>query len=92
MGTMQFRNPQARSSALTTLRTLQPRALGFLNRVVPLVSVSNSYVVATVKQTVATSFDQWIRIFTATLIRCMLCSWIYMYIHVRIYLPYLCIH
>ena len=38
-----YGNPRALSSALATLRTLQPRALGFLNRVVPLVSASNYY-------------------------------------------------
>ena len=38
---MVFRNPQALSSALTALGTLQPRAFGFLNIVDPLVSVSN---------------------------------------------------
>ena len=43
-----YRNPRALSSALATLGTLQPRALGFLNRVVPLVSASNYYVVALV--------------------------------------------
>ena len=36
MGT--YRNPRALCSALATLGTLQPRALGFLNRIVPLVS------------------------------------------------------
>ena len=40
-----YRNPWALSSALATLGTLQPRALGFLNRVVPLVSASNYYLV-----------------------------------------------
>ena len=39
-----YRNPRALSSALATLGTLQPRALVFLNRVVPLVSASNYYV------------------------------------------------
>ena len=34
----------ALSSALVALRTLQPRAFGFLNHVDPLVSVSNCYV------------------------------------------------
>jgi len=38
-----YRNPRALSSALATPGTLQPRALGFLNRVVPLVSASNYY-------------------------------------------------
>ena len=41
-----YRNPRALSSALATLGTLQPRALGFLNRVVPLVSASNYYILA----------------------------------------------
>ena len=40
---MVFRNPQALSSALAALGTLQPRAFGFLNTVDPLVSVSNYY-------------------------------------------------
>ena len=31
-----YRNPRALSSALATLGTLQPGALGFLNRVVPI--------------------------------------------------------
>ena len=44
MGCTQFRNPRALSSALTALGMLQPRALRFLNRVDPLVSVSNLYV------------------------------------------------
>ncbi len=44
MGTTGFRNPQALSSALTALGTLQPRAFGFLNPVVPLVLLSNLYV------------------------------------------------
>ena len=40
-----FRNPRALSSALAALGTLQPRALGFLKRVDPSVSVSNLYIV-----------------------------------------------
>ena len=44
MGSTRFRNPQALSSALASLGTLQPRAFGFLNRVDPLVSASNLYV------------------------------------------------
>ena len=41
MGSTLFRDPQARSSgALAALGTLQPRAVGSLNRVDPLVSVS----------------------------------------------------
>ena len=40
-----YRNPRALSNALATLGTLQPRALGFLNRVVPwsrrLTTISN---------------------------------------------------
>ena len=43
MGSTRFRNPRALNSALAVLGTLQPRALGFLNRVDPLVSVSNLY-------------------------------------------------
>ena len=39
-----YRNPQTLSSALATFRMLQPRALRFLNRIIPLVSVSNYYV------------------------------------------------
>ena len=39
-----FRDPQAQSSALAALGTLQPRAFGSLNRVHPLDSVSNYYV------------------------------------------------
>ena len=39
-----FRDPQARSSALAALGTLQPRAFGSLNRVETLDSVSNYYV------------------------------------------------
>ena len=38
MGSTRFRNPWALSSALAALGTLQPKALGFLNRVDPLVS------------------------------------------------------
>ena len=43
MGSTLFRDPQARSSALAALGTLQPRAFGSLNRVDPLDSVSNYY-------------------------------------------------
>ena len=43
MGPTLFRDPQARSSALAALGTLQPRALVSLNRVDPLDSVSNYY-------------------------------------------------
>ena len=43
--TKQFSNPRALSSTLTVLRTLQPRAFGLLNRLVPLVLVSNYYIV-----------------------------------------------
>ena len=42
-GTKQFSNPQALSSTLTALRTLQPRAFGLLNRLVHLVLASNYY-------------------------------------------------
>ena len=45
MGSMLFRDPQARSSALAALGMLQPRAFRSLNRVDPLDSVSNYYVV-----------------------------------------------
>ena len=44
MGSMVFRNPQALSSALAAFGTLQPRALGFLNTVDPLDTVSNCYI------------------------------------------------
>ena len=44
MVSMLFRDPQARSSALAALRTLQPRAFGSLNRVETLDSVSNYYI------------------------------------------------
>ena len=40
MVTKLFRNPQALSSALAMLGTLQPRALGFLNSLVTLVLAS----------------------------------------------------
>ena len=43
--TKQFRNPRALSSALAVLRALQPRAFGFLNRLVTLASTSNYYIV-----------------------------------------------
>ena len=39
-----FRDPQALSSALATLGTLQPRAFGSLNRVETLDSASNYYI------------------------------------------------
>ena len=39
-----FRDPQARSSALAALGTLQPQAFGSLNRVETLDSSSNYYV------------------------------------------------
>ena len=45
MGTKRFSNPQALSSALAALGTLQPRAIGLLNRLVPLVLASNYYIV-----------------------------------------------
>ena len=44
MGSKLFRNPQALSSALTALGTLQPRAFVFLNNLDPLDSVSNYYI------------------------------------------------
>ena len=45
MGSMRFRIPPALSSVLAALGTLQLRAVGFLNRVDPLVSSSNYYIV-----------------------------------------------
>jgi len=45
MGSTRFRNPRALSSALATLGTLRPRALGFLNPVDPMDSISNLYLV-----------------------------------------------
>ena len=47
--TKRLRNPLALSSALALLGTLQPQALGFLNRLVTLVSASNLYVDAAIK-------------------------------------------
>ena len=44
MGTKRFSNPRALSSALAALETLQPRAFGLLNRLVPLVLASNYYI------------------------------------------------
>ena len=44
MVTKRFRNPRALSSALASLGMLQPQALGFLNRLVTLVSASNLYI------------------------------------------------
>ena len=44
MGSTQFGNPRALSRALAVLGTLQPRALGFLNHVDPLVSVCTVHV------------------------------------------------
>ena len=43
MGSTLFRDPQAWSSALAALGTLQSQAFGSLNRVHPLDSVSNYY-------------------------------------------------
>ena len=43
MGSMLFKYPQALSSALAMLRTLQPRAFGYINHVDPSNSVSNYY-------------------------------------------------
>ena len=43
MGSTLFRNPRALSSALTTLGSLQPRAIGFLNRVDPSDLAPNYY-------------------------------------------------
>ena len=44
-GTKRFSNPQALSSPLAALGTLQPRAFGLLNRLVLLVLASNYYTV-----------------------------------------------
>ena len=44
MASTLFRDPQARSSALAALGTLQPRAFGSQNRVETLDSVSNYYI------------------------------------------------
>ena len=41
-----FRDPQARSSVLAALGTLQPRAFGSLNRVETLDSASNYYLMS----------------------------------------------
>ena len=41
--TTRFSNPQVLSSTLAALGTLQPLAFGLLNRLVPLVLVSNYY-------------------------------------------------
>ena len=41
---MVFRDPQALSSTLTVLRSLQPRAFVSLNTTKPLVSLSNYYI------------------------------------------------
>ena len=45
----QFTNPRALSSSLAVLRTLQPRAYGLLNHLVPLVLASNYYILDTYK-------------------------------------------
>ena len=45
MGSKLFRSPQALSSALAALGTLQPRAFVFLNNLDPLDSASNYYLV-----------------------------------------------
>ena len=44
MGSKLFRNPQALSSALAALGTLQPQAFVFLNNLDPLDSASNYYI------------------------------------------------
>ena len=44
-GAKRFSNPQALSSALTVLSTLQPQAFRLLNHLVPLVLMSNYYLV-----------------------------------------------
>ena len=45
MGTKRFGSPRALSGALAALGTLQPRAFGLLNRLVPLVLASNYYLI-----------------------------------------------
>ena len=45
MGSTLFTDPQALSSALAALGTLQPQAFGSLNHVDPLDSVSNYYII-----------------------------------------------
>ena len=45
-GTQRFSNPQALSSTLAAFGMLQPQAFGLLNRLVPLVLVSNYYLTA----------------------------------------------
>ena len=57
MGSTLFRDPQARSSALAALGSLQPRAFGSLNRVDPLDSVSNYYVFSPPKRISGGSSD-----------------------------------
>ena len=44
MGSTLFRDPQALSSTLASLGMLQPRAFGSLNRIDPLDSVCNYYI------------------------------------------------
>ena len=51
MGSMRIRNLQALSSALASLRTLQPWGFGFLNHVDPLVSASNLLMVGVLMYT-----------------------------------------
>ena len=55
MGSTRFRNPRALSSALASLGTLQPRALGFLNRVDPMDSMSNLYIASQIDDVIAIS-------------------------------------
>ena len=50
-GTKRFSNPHALSSALAALGTLQPRAFGLLNRLVPLVLASNYYLASYLSKT-----------------------------------------
>ena len=57
MGSTRFRIPPALSSVLAALGTLQLRAVGILNRVDPLVSASNLYVVPYVHALI--SPQQW---------------------------------
>ena len=70
MGSTRFRNPQALSSVLASLGTLQPQVFGFLNRIDPLVSASNYYIAAHVFYSASSAVHNHI-----------MCS--YVYFHVR---------
>ena len=68
MGSTLFRDPQARSSALTTLGTLQPRVFGSLNHVDPLDLVSNYYIAnAAAKRLSSISMSKSLSIFSFSL-------------------------